>query len=68
MKTVVENNVNTSKHYPISRARKYPSTEGIASGRSCFYDFGAKSLMEFSGFSEDVDSAFIDEVMAYFQL
>lgn len=62
MKTVVENNKDLYRGYSISVEKVYPSMDNSAQGRSCFYDFGAKSAVEFSGFVEDGDCPFIDEI------
>lgn len=62
MKTVVENNISLEKLYPISNEESYPVMDNINQERSCFYDFGAQSLVEFSGFVNSGDSSFIDEV------
>lgn len=62
MKTVVENNIILEKLYPISDEEQYPAMDNSGQERSCFYDFGARSLVEFSGFVNSGNSAFIDEI------
>lgn len=62
MKTVVENNVGINSPLTTPVEIGYSSEDYSSQGRSCFYDFGAKSLVEFSGFVNSGDSAFIDEI------
>jgi len=67
MKTVVENNTGLDRNYTLSVETDYPVLEGFEQGRSCFYDFGAKSSVEFSGFVNEGDSPFVDEIGKWFQ-
>ncbi len=62
MKTVVENEAGLDRHYALSVETEYPALNDFSQGRSCFYDYGAKSLVEFSGFVDQGDSVFINEV------
>lgn len=62
MKTVVENNVGLNKQYYVSKENMFPVADHISHERSCFYDFGARSSVEFSGFVNNGDSVFIDQI------
>lgn len=63
MKTVVENNKDVYRRYSsITVEKVHPFIDNSAQGRSCFYDFAAKSSVEFSGFVENGDCSFIDEI------
>lgn len=66
MKTVVENNVGLIRQYSLSDERDYPTIESFGQERSCFYDYGARSSVEFSGFIDNGDSAFVDGIGKYF--
>lgn len=67
MKTVVENNKDLYSRSSVYVGEIHPFTDNSTQGRSCFYDFGAMSSVEFSGFVEDGDCPFIDEVGEYFR-
>ncbi|MCM1173919.1 MAG: hypothetical protein NC341_02585 [Blautia sp.] len=61
MKTVVERKVGLGSRYPFAE-KKPLLADDFRQERSCFYDFGAKNPVEFSGFVRKGDSAFIDEI------
>lgn len=61
MKTVVERNMNLNKRHP-SVKKKLFTIDDFTLERSCFYDYGAKNPVEFSGFVKKGDSKFIDEI------
>ncbi|MDE5830723.1 MAG: hypothetical protein K2H53_03475 [Clostridia bacterium] len=61
IKTVVENNKDIYRKQGDSSVEKvHPFTP--VPKKSCFYDFGAPSPVEYAGFVKDGDSPFIDEV------
>lgn len=62
MKTVVESDAGLDRHYTLSVETEYSVLNNLSSGRSCFYDYGARSSVEFSGFVEQGESEFINEV------
>lgn len=61
MKTVVERKMSLDKRRP-SVEKKMFSVDDFSKERSCFYDYGAKNPVEFSGFVKKGDSKFIDEI------
>lgn len=61
MKTVMERNMNLNK-YNSSKKKKLFTLDDFTPERSCFYDFGAKSPVGFSGFVDKGNSAFINEI------
>lgn len=61
MKTVMERNMNLNK-YNSSKKKKLFTLDDFQQERSCFYDFGAKSPVGFSGFVDKGNSAFINEI------
>jgi len=68
MKTVIENDADLDRCYPGTDERENCLIHEFDLGRSCFYDFGAKNPVVFSGYSKDGDSEFINKVMNFFQL
>lgn len=62
MKTVVENNVGLDKQHLISEGFEISDVDDRRQERSCFYDFGARSSVGFTGFVNTGDSAFIDKI------
>lgn len=68
MKTVVGNNAGLDKHYPLLDVRENDPVNELVQGRSCFYDFGARSSVEFTGFVDEGDSELIDKIGDYFRL
>lgn len=62
MKTVVERSSGLGRPFSFPIGTKYPVLEDLNQERSCFYDYGARNPVEFSGFVEQEDSAFIDEL------
>lgn len=67
MKTVVENNVGLNRRYTITNEIASPFEVNLSQERSCFYDYGVRNQVEFSGFVKGGDSAFIDEIGRCFQ-
>lgn len=67
MKTIMDNNRGLDMRYPSFNEDGNFIVNEFARERSCFYDFGARSAVEFSGFVDEEDSEFINEVGRYFQ-
>lgn len=61
MKTVMERNMNLNK-YNSSKKKKLFTLDDFQQERSCFYDYGAKNPVEFSGFVKKGNSKFIDDI------
>ncbi|MCI8772740.1 MAG: hypothetical protein HFI50_02225 [Lachnospiraceae bacterium] len=61
MKTVVERNMNLNERRPPVEKKLF-AVDDFSKERSCFYDYGAKNPVEFSGFVKKGDSKFIDEI------
>lgn len=61
MKTVMERNMNLNK-YNSSKKKKLFTLDDFQQERSCFYDYGAKNPVGFSGFVDKGNSAFINEI------
>ncbi len=61
MKTVVERNMNLNKRHPPVKMKLF-TIDDFTPERSCFYDYGAKNPVEFSGFVKKGNSKFIDEI------
>lgn len=70
MKTVVGYDERLDKHYPVTKQKRYGTMNTPKKERSCFYDFGARSTLEFSGYEDDgydeVMSDFMNRVKDYF--
>lgn len=62
MRMVGESDAGLDRHYNLSVETEYPVLDNCNQGRSCFYDYGARCSVEFSGFVDQGDSAFISEV------
>lgn len=67
MKTVVGNDVGLDRSYPLPDIRN-----GFPVGRSnqehsCFYDFGVRSSVGFTGAVNHEESDLIDKLGKYFQ-
>lgn len=67
MRTVVENNRGLERPYLPPESVEYHTERNFKTKRSCFYDFGAESSIEFSGFVDDKKDRFIKEVGQMFQ-
>lgn len=61
MKTVVWNNDGVKRPYPLPENIGSKPIREFKQGRSCFYDFGAQSSLEFSEYVKE-DSDFIRKV------
>lgn len=67
MRTVVENNKGLDRPYLPPESVVYHTERNFKPKRSCFYDFGAKSSIEFSGFDDNKEDRFVKEVGQMFQ-
>lgn len=61
MKTVMERKGKSDVPSSFAEKRLF-IMDDLQQERSCFYDFGAKSPVGFSGFVNKGNSAFIDEI------
>lgn len=62
MKTVVGRSSGLDREYSFPVETNCPVLDGFNQKRSCFYDYGARNSVEFSGFVNQEDSELIDEL------
>ncbi len=66
MNTIITNNIGLSQSYPMPEDIHYHLGTERPKERSCFYDFGAESSLEFTGYEEKTSSAFIESIVDMF--